>query len=95
MKAGLTLIEIMIIMAIVGLMAAIVIPAFLKVQNMGPTQAFPLKDYRVAYLFETNGLKVYRFQDPDNWNTVYFVDGRGKTYRDNDNANDNVETVGR
>ena len=35
-----------------------------------------LKDYNVQFLFECNGVKVYRFRDGDN---VYFTDANGMT----------------
>lgn len=35
-----------------------------------------LKDYNVQFLFECNGVKVYRFRDGDN---VYFIDANGMT----------------
>ena len=36
-----------------------------------------LKDYRVQFLFECNGVKVYRFLDCNKW--VYFTDTNGMT----------------
>ena len=37
-----------------------------------------LKDYDVQFLFECNGVKVYRFLDKNRW--VYFTDAYGMTY---------------
>ena len=37
-----------------------------------------LKDYRVQFLFECNGVKVYRFHDCGE--DVYFTDANGMTY---------------
>ena len=36
-----------------------------------------LKDYDVKFLFECNGVKVYRFLDCNEW--VYFTDASGMT----------------
>lgn len=36
-----------------------------------------LKDYDVQFLFECNGIKVYRFLDDNEW--VYFTDANGMT----------------
>lgn len=37
-----------------------------------------LKDYNVQFLFECNGVKVYRFYDYGN--AIYFTDANGMTY---------------
>ena len=39
-----------------------------------------LKDYEVVYLFECNGVKVYRFRDDYTGERVYFTDANGRTY---------------
>lgn len=38
-----------------------------------------LKDYEVTFLFECNGVKVYRFTDCFNGMYVYFTDTNGMT----------------
>ena len=38
-----------------------------------------LKDYDVKFLFECNGVKVYRFIDPNFGYVVYFTDANGMT----------------
>ena len=39
-----------------------------------------LKDYEVVFLFECNGVKVYRFRDCYTGECVYFTNANGKTY---------------
>lgn len=39
-----------------------------------------LKDYEVVFLFECNGVKVYRFRDSYTNECVYFTNANGKTY---------------
>lgn len=39
-----------------------------------------LKDYDVQFLFECNGVKVYRFRDCYTGEDVYFTNANGKTY---------------
>lgn len=39
-----------------------------------------LKDYDVEFLFECNGVKVYRFIDAWYGNYVYFTNANGRTY---------------
>ncbi len=39
-----------------------------------------LKDYEVVFLFECNGVKVYRFRDSYTGEIVYFTNANGKTY---------------
>lgn len=39
-----------------------------------------LQDYKVVFLFEYDGIKVYRFQDPNTYQCVYFTNTNGKTY---------------
>lgn len=39
-----------------------------------------LKDYDVQFLFECNGIKVYRFRDCYTGEDVYFTNANGKTY---------------
>ena len=39
-----------------------------------------LKDYDVQFLFECNGVKVYRFIDCFNGEDVYFTDANGMVY---------------
>lgn len=39
-----------------------------------------LKDYEVAFLFECNGVKVYRFRDCYTGERVYFTNANGRTY---------------
>lgn len=39
-----------------------------------------LKDYDVQFLFECNGVKVYRFRDAYTGEVVYFTNANGKTY---------------
>lgn len=39
-----------------------------------------LQDYKVVFLFEYDGIKVYRFQDPNTYQYVYFTNTNGKTY---------------
>lgn len=39
-----------------------------------------LKDYEVVFLFECNGVKVYRFRDSYTGECVYFTNANGKTY---------------
>lgn len=38
-----------------------------------------LQDYKVVFLFEYDGIKVYRFYDPDTYQCVYFTNTNGKT----------------
>ena len=42
-----------------------------------------LKDYDVVFLFECNGVKVYRFIDAWCGNYVYFTNANGTTYYEN------------
>jgi prepilin-type N-terminal cleavage/methylation domain-containing protein len=91
MKRGWTFVETLIVMAIVGLLAAIVIPAFTKARNnakvmknsprTGVTDVAASGAFVVTFLFEKDGLKVYKFTDPDVTfgHPIYFVDGRGST----------------
>lgn len=39
-----------------------------------------LKDYDVVFLFECNGVKVYRFRDGWDGDYVYFTNANGRTY---------------
>ena len=39
-----------------------------------------LKDYEVVFLFECNGVKVYRFRDSYTGEIVYFTNTNGRTY---------------
>ena len=39
-----------------------------------------LKDYNVVFLFEYNGVKVYRFRDTETYQCVYFTNANGNTY---------------
>lgn len=39
-----------------------------------------LKDYEVVFLFECNGVKVYRFRDSYTGECVYFTNANGKAY---------------
>ena len=39
-----------------------------------------LEDYDVCFLFECNGVKVYRFRDRYIGEYVYFTNANGKTY---------------
>lgn len=39
-----------------------------------------LEDYDVCFLFECNGVKVYRFRDRYTGEDVYFTNANGKTY---------------
>lgn len=39
-----------------------------------------LKDYDVQFLFECNGVKVYRFRDCYTGEDVYFTNANGRTY---------------
>lgn len=39
-----------------------------------------LEDYNVVFLFECNGVKVYRFRDSYTGECVYFTNANGKTY---------------
>ena len=39
-----------------------------------------LRDYDVVFLFECNGVKVYRFRDCYTGECVYFTNANGKTY---------------
>ena len=39
-----------------------------------------LKDYDVQFLFECNGVKVYRFRDCYTGEDVYFTNANGNTY---------------
>lgn len=39
-----------------------------------------LKDYNVVFLFECNGVKVYRFRDSYTGEDVYFTNANGRTY---------------
>ena len=39
-----------------------------------------LKDYDVVFLFECNGVKVYRFRDMRTGEYVYFTNANGRTY---------------
>ena len=39
-----------------------------------------LKDYEVKFLFECNGVKVYRFRDSEKGRVVYFTNANGRTY---------------
>nr|DAF60196.1 MAG TPA: protein of unknown function (DUF4884) [Podoviridae sp. ctDwO1] len=38
-----------------------------------------LREYDVRFLFECNGVKVYRFYDCDKMKTVYFTNANGNT----------------
>ena len=38
-----------------------------------------LREYDVRFLFECNGVKVYRFYDYNNMKTVYFTNANGNT----------------
>ena len=38
-----------------------------------------LKDYEVKFLFECNGVKVYRFRDSYTGECVYFTNANGRT----------------
>lgn len=72
MKGGLTFIEIMIIVAIIGLIIAIAVPSFVKqrqsneiknVVSLAEQNDLLLKHHSVAKLFELNGFNVYVFRD--------------------------------
>lgn len=39
-----------------------------------------LEDYNVVFLFECNGVKVYRFRDGWDGDYVYFTNANGTTY---------------
>ena len=39
-----------------------------------------LKDYNVVFLFECDGVKVYRFRDDYTGEHVYFTNANGRTY---------------
>ena len=39
-----------------------------------------LKDYEVVFLFECNGIKVYRFKDDWTGEYIYFTNANGRTY---------------
>ena len=39
-----------------------------------------LKDYDVVFLFECNGVKVYRFKDAWRGEYIYFTNANGRTY---------------
>ena len=39
-----------------------------------------LEDYNVVFLFECNGVKVYRFRDDYTGERVYFTNANGRTY---------------
>ena len=39
-----------------------------------------LEDYNVVFLFECNGVKVYRFRDSYTGECVYFTNANGRTY---------------
>jgi hypothetical protein len=39
-----------------------------------------LKDHDVVFLFECNGVKVYRFRDCETGERVYFTNANGTTY---------------
>lgn len=70
-KKGLTLVEIMIVMATVGLVVALVVPAFVKIREHARRKALinnpvlynaeALEKYSVEKLFEINGYDVYTF----------------------------------
>lgn len=53
-----------------------------------------LKDYEVVFLFECNGVKVYRFRDDYNNELVYFTDANGNThYEYTRSAGRHTETI--
>lgn len=52
------------------------------------------QDYKVAYLFEHDGCKVYRFMDRGNY--VYFTNCKGNvTAISSDSTKARVETIGK
>jgi prepilin-type N-terminal cleavage/methylation domain-containing protein len=81
MKRGFTIVEVMIVVTIIGLLAAILIPSFIKAREKaeldrkvrvamanGDTnvvQVINESKYKPEFLFEYEGVRVYRFYDDD------------------------------
>lgn len=55
-------------------------PKLTKEQMQQQEYEEKLKDYEVVFLFECNGVKVYRFQDSYTGEIVYFTNTNGRTY---------------
>jgi prepilin-type N-terminal cleavage/methylation domain-containing protein len=84
MKKGFTIVEAMIVVSIVGILAAIAIPSFIKARDKaeldhelskamssGDTNISKVvgiineRKYKPEFLFEYDGVRVYRFIDDD------------------------------
>jgi prepilin-type N-terminal cleavage/methylation domain-containing protein len=73
MKNGFTLVEVMIVVSILGLLAAIAIPSFIKVAKIAkakelivfdpdPISTKVQQDNEIMLYFEYKGVKVYQFR---------------------------------
>lgn len=64
-KTGFTVVEVLIIISIIGLLAAIAIPSFMKKKELLSKPEISneqmLANYKVEFVFEIEGAKVYRF----------------------------------
>ena len=66
------------------IMAGCVYPHY--AQPVTTTQANNNVDYKVSYLFEYGGCKLYRFYDPGYGNIVYYTNCGGDTVRFGDST---------
>lgn len=78
MKKGFTLVEVMIVVSIIGLLAAIIVPILIgndakkvakeqaqELMFVDPVSAKSQEDNTIALCFEYKGIKVYQFRGKD------------------------------